>query len=95
MILLKIVIFALEYRYVFGSLVFGVLYDKLNKLLLLAFTSFWFAVCTCVKPWCSLFPVMIVVSFLAGTFCGGLDTGMLGLVSSNYFCPATVLNHYV
>ena len=59
-----------------GSLVFGVLYDKFNKLLLLAFTSFWFAVFTCVKPWCSLFSVMIVVNLLAGTFCGGLDTGM-------------------
>ena len=62
-------------RYVAGSLVFGVLYDKLNKLLLLAVSTFGFAVFNCLTPWCSLFPVMLVIRFIGSAFCGGLDTG--------------------
>ena len=62
-------------RYVVGSLAFGVLYDKLNKLLLLAVSTFGFALFNGAKPWCTLYPVMLVVNFLTGAFCGGLDTG--------------------
>ena len=58
-----------------GSLAFGVLYDKLNKLLLLAVSTFGFALFNGAKPWCTLYPVMLVVNFLTGAFCGGLDTG--------------------
>lgn len=61
--------------YVVGSLVFGVLYDRLNKLLILAFSTFGFAVFNGAKPWCSLYPVMLLIQFLVGAFCGGLDTG--------------------
>ena len=62
-------------RYVTGSLVFGVLYDKLNKLVLLAISTFGFAVFQCAQPWCVMFPVMLVDRFFGGAFAGGLDTG--------------------
>ena len=65
------------FRFVAGSLVFGVLYDKLNKLMMLASFTFLFAVFQCVTPWCSPFPLMIVANFLSRAFAGGLDTGII------------------
>ena len=62
-------------RYVAGSLIFGVLYDKLNKLLMFAAITFGLAVSDAARPWCSLFPAMLVMQCLGGVFRGGLCAG--------------------
>ena len=63
------------FRYVAGSLVFGVLYDKFNKLLLLTVCTIGLAVFHGVQPWCTIFPGLLVVRVFGGAFAGGLDTG--------------------
>ena len=58
-----------------GSLLFGVLYDRYNRHIMLAVCTFGFAVFNGVKPFCSVFPVMVAVQLLNYIFSGGLDTG--------------------
>ena len=60
-----------------GSVLFGVLYDKFNRHLLLAVCTFGFAVFNGVKPFCNVFAVMIAAQLMNDIFCGGLDTGRL------------------
>ena len=64
-------------RYMVGSLLFGVLYDRYNRHIMLAVCTFGFAVFNGVKPFCSVFPVMVAVQLLNYIFSGGLDTGRL------------------
>ena len=60
-----------------GSLLFGFLYDRLNRHILLVVCTFGFAVFNGVKPFCSFFPAMIAVQLVGYAFSGGLDTGVL------------------
>ena len=61
--------------YLVGSLVAGVVYDKLNKSLLLLLTVLGLAVTTVAVPWCSPYTLMLAIHFVASLFAGGLDTG--------------------
>ena len=61
--------------YLVGSLVAGVVYDKLNKSLLLLLSVLGLAVTTIALPWCSIYAMMITIHFLVSFFGGGLDTG--------------------
>ena len=62
-------------RYITGSILFGALYDKFNRLTLLIISSFIGAVFQCIQPWCSMFPVMLIVRFIASLFSGAMETG--------------------
>ncbi|XP_045169901.2 sodium-dependent glucose transporter 1A-like [Mercenaria mercenaria] len=61
--------------YLIGSFFGGILYDRFNKMLLIAFSTLIMAVSTGVLPWCKWFPLMLVVRFISGIGAGGLDTG--------------------
>ena len=61
--------------YLVGSLVAGMVYDKLNKSLLLLLTVLGMAVTTVALPWCTIYGMMIAVHFVVSVFGGGLDTG--------------------
>lgn len=61
--------------YLVGSLVAGVVYNKLNKSLLLLLTVLGLAVTTVAVPWCSPYTLMLAIHFVASLFAGGLDTG--------------------
>ena len=70
-------------RYITGSILFGALYDKFNRLTLLIISSFIGAVFQCIQPWCPMFPVMLIVRFIASLLSGGMETGeQFELVSS-------------
>jgi FHS family Na+ dependent glucose MFS transporter 1 len=60
--------------YLVGSLVAGVVYDKLNKSALLLLTVFGLGVSTVILPWCSLYGLMIAIHLICSIFGGGLDT---------------------
>ncbi|XP_045169469.2 sodium-dependent glucose transporter 1A-like [Mercenaria mercenaria] len=64
-----------SFGYLSGSLVGGILYDKLNKVLLLAVSSLGSGICTLFTPYCSALPWMLFIKFAGGFFFGGLDTG--------------------
>ncbi|KAH3718200.1 hypothetical protein DPMN_060999 [Dreissena polymorpha] len=61
--------------YVLGSFLGGVLYDRFDRLLLLALSCFLMGLSTGFVPYCESFPLMLIMRFLAGLGCGGLDTG--------------------
>ena len=67
------------YRYMLGAIIFGILFDRLNRHLLFAVCTFLFAVFNGVKPYCNQFYVMVAVQLVGYVFCGGLDTGLLKL----------------
>ncbi|XP_076461019.1 sodium-dependent glucose transporter 1A-like [Babylonia areolata] len=60
--------------YLVGSLVAGVIYDKLNKSLLLLLSVVGLAVSTAILPWCSLYSLMITIHVVSALFAGALDT---------------------
>ncbi|XP_033761423.1 sodium-dependent glucose transporter 1-like [Pecten maximus] len=61
--------------YMVGSLLSGILFDRLNKhLLVCSFTVCGF-VNFIIIPWCYRYELMIVVQFCRGMFGGGLDAG--------------------
>ena len=79
-----------------GSLLFGVLYDRYNRHIMLAVCTFGFAVFNGVKPFCSVFPVMVAVQLLNYIFSGGLDTGRFlnaQGVKISYCIPVCYLTH--
>ncbi|XP_052245601.1 sodium-dependent glucose transporter 1B-like [Dreissena polymorpha] len=57
------------------KLVIRVLYDRFDRLLLLALSCFLMGLSTGFVPYCESFPLMLIMRFLAGLGCGGLDTG--------------------
>ncbi|KAK7484908.1 hypothetical protein BaRGS_00023828 [Batillaria attramentaria] len=57
-----------------GSLVSGLIYDKLNKSILLFSCVFGMAAATIATPWCSIYGLMITAFFLSSFFGGGIDT---------------------
>ncbi|XP_060569281.1 sodium-dependent glucose transporter 1-like isoform X2 [Ruditapes philippinarum] len=61
--------------YLCGSLIGGILYDKLNKVLLLAGSSFGFGVSILLTPYCSSLAAMLFIKCAGGFFFGSLDTG--------------------
>ncbi|XP_053374264.1 sodium-dependent glucose transporter 1-like [Mercenaria mercenaria] len=61
--------------YMVGSFLSGILYDRFNKVLLIAFYAVVLSVFTGLVPWCQWFSVMMVVKFICGLAAGGLDTG--------------------
>ncbi|XP_070210245.1 sodium-dependent glucose transporter 1B-like [Littorina saxatilis] len=60
--------------YLVGSLVAGVVYDKLNKSLLLLVCVLGMGVTTVALPWCAIYAMMIFIQFMVSLFGGGLDT---------------------
>lgn len=52
----------------------GVLYDKLNKLLLLTITSLGTGIALLSTPFCTNLWLMLSAKFATGFFSGGLDT---------------------
>lgn len=61
--------------YLVGSFIGGILYDRFNKLLLLAFSVLFMAVFTGIIPWCRSFSLMLAMRFISGLGAGGADTG--------------------
>ncbi|KAL3832495.1 hypothetical protein ACJMK2_024134 [Sinanodonta woodiana] len=61
--------------YLAGSLIFGILYDKFNRLLLLFLVIMGTSLAGGIAPWCSQFPLMVTMRAIAGACAGGLDTG--------------------
>ncbi|XP_052248788.1 sodium-dependent glucose transporter 1-like isoform X4 [Dreissena polymorpha] len=61
--------------YLLGSIIGGVLYDRFDKLLLIALSCFLMGLSTGFVPYCESFPLMLTMRFLAGLGAGGLDTG--------------------
>ncbi|XP_060573550.1 sodium-dependent glucose transporter 1-like isoform X2 [Ruditapes philippinarum] len=64
-----------SFGYLCGSFIGGILYDKLNKVLLLAVSSFGSGVSMLLTPYCSSLAAMLFIKFAGGFFFGGLDTG--------------------
>ncbi|XP_045169363.2 sodium-dependent glucose transporter 1-like [Mercenaria mercenaria] len=58
-----------------GSAITGILYDKLDKLLLIIGSIIGTAVTIAAIPWCSYFWLMMVVKCLSGMLTASLDTG--------------------
>ncbi|KAK3596319.1 hypothetical protein CHS0354_031651 [Potamilus streckersoni] len=63
------------FGYLTGTLIFGVLYDRFNRLLLLFLSILGASIGSGTTPWCSNFPLMIAVRIISGVFFGGIDTG--------------------
>lgn len=61
--------------YLVGSLLAGVIYDKINKSFLLIGLVLGLSLTTIALPWCSLYGLMITAFFFCSLFGGGLDTG--------------------
>ncbi|OWF41584.1 Sodium-dependent glucose transporter 1A [Mizuhopecten yessoensis] len=60
--------------YMAGSLLSGLLYDRLNKFLLLWLFLVGLAGSVSLIPWCTHYVVMLAVQFLVGIFQGCIDT---------------------
>ncbi|XP_076461713.1 sodium-dependent glucose transporter 1A-like [Babylonia areolata] len=60
--------------YLVGSLLAGMIYDKLNKSLLLLLSLVGLAVSTAILPWCYLYSLMITIHAVVNLFVGILDT---------------------
>ena len=65
--------------YLVGSLVAGMVYNKVNKSLLMLLTVMGLAVTTVAIPWCSPYALMVAIHFVASLFAGGIDTGWLSV----------------
>ncbi|KAL3832493.1 hypothetical protein ACJMK2_024132 [Sinanodonta woodiana] len=68
--------------YLAGSLIYGVLFDKFNRILLLFLVVLGISLAGGIAPWCSLFPLMVTMRAIGGTFSGGLDTGANTVIAS-------------
>ena len=62
--------------YLFGSIVGGLLFDKLNQDCLLSFALMLTAVGTALAPWSKNFMWLMVLFAFQGVSMGFLDTGM-------------------
>lgn len=58
-----------------GCLVYGLIYDRYNRLVIMAICSIGTALATLLIPFLLYYPVMVGLRFIAGFFCGGVDTG--------------------
>jgi FHS family Na+ dependent glucose MFS transporter 1 len=61
--------------YLLGSLVAGIVYERVNKSVLLGASVAGMAAVTAVIPICSPYVLMIAMQFLCSCFKGALDTG--------------------
>ncbi|KAK6192282.1 hypothetical protein SNE40_003778 [Patella caerulea] len=68
--------------YLCGSLISGVLYDRLNKRLLLGLILVFMAVTVAVLPLCSPYGLMLVIFWANSCFMGGMDTAGNALLVS-------------
>ncbi|KAH3716278.1 sodium-dependent glucose transporter 1A-like [Dreissena polymorpha] len=59
--------------YLLGSFVFGLLFDRFNRLLMLSTVTSLSAVAIAAMPWCSQFPLMVAINLVSGFFTGGID----------------------
>jgi len=62
--------------YLLGSLTLGLMFDRLDKLLLVLFPLVGIGVTLAIIPWCAPYGLMIVIHWFKGLFSGGLDAGM-------------------
>ncbi|PVD30383.1 hypothetical protein C0Q70_09648 [Pomacea canaliculata] len=60
--------------YLVGSLTAGMVYDKLNKSLLLIMSLLGLSFTTIALPWCSPYVLMIMIHFLCSMCAGSVDT---------------------
>lgn len=63
------------FRYLVGSFLGGILYDKFNKILILALSSLCIGLTVTVTPFCSTLPWMLAIKFAGGASCGAFDVG--------------------
>ncbi|KAK3603651.1 hypothetical protein CHS0354_017367 [Potamilus streckersoni] len=68
--------------YLAGSLIYGVLYDKFNRLLVLFLMVMGMSLAGGIAPWCSLFPLMVTMRAISGACVGGLDAGANAMISA-------------
>ena len=68
----------------------GVLYDRFNKVLMIALSSIMLSVFTGVTPWCKWFSLMMVATFMCGFGSGWLDAGITKLVVLTYLLISSV-----
>lgn len=61
--------------YLTGSVIAGFLSRRVNGQLLLVFACLGFGLLSIVKPWCSIYEVMILVNVFCGVAGGIQDTG--------------------
>ncbi|KAL4221951.1 hypothetical protein ACF0H5_018002 [Mactra antiquata] len=59
--------------YMIGALSAGFLFDRVNRLLVLAAASVFHAICFSLYPWFSSFPVMLAISASSSLFSGSID----------------------
>lgn len=64
-----------SFGYMLGSFLGGILFDRINRLLLLVGVTTLSAFAVTAYPWCNTFPAMLAVSFFSGLFTGGIDVG--------------------
>ncbi|PVD19262.1 hypothetical protein C0Q70_19748 [Pomacea canaliculata] len=60
--------------YLIGSLTAGVVYDKLDKSMLLIMSLLGLSFTTIALPWCSPYALMIAIHFICSLFGGSVDT---------------------
>lgn len=68
--------------FVVGSLFCGILYDRVNRLVIMFVCTFGVGICSVCLPHSKTFPIMITVRVVTGLFCGGIDTGANTIVPS-------------
>ncbi|KAL3832492.1 hypothetical protein ACJMK2_024131 [Sinanodonta woodiana] len=68
--------------YLAGSLIYGLLCDKLNRQLLLFLIVLGMSLASGISPWCSLFPLMVTMRAIGGACAGGLDTGANAVIAA-------------
>ncbi|XP_045170284.2 sodium-dependent glucose transporter 1A-like [Mercenaria mercenaria] len=61
--------------YLVGAFIGGLLFDRMNRLLLLVVVTILNALAIAAFPWCSTFPSMLAINFFSGVFNGGMDVG--------------------
>ncbi|XP_060569476.1 sodium-dependent glucose transporter 1-like [Ruditapes philippinarum] len=61
--------------YLLGAFIGGLLFDRMNRLLLLIIVTILNALAIAAFPWCSTFPTMLAINFFSGLFNGGMDVG--------------------
>ncbi|WAR12927.1 MFS4B-like protein [Mya arenaria] len=84
--------------YVAGCLISGVLFDRLDKIVLLGnrveillLASFGMSACSAATPFVTSYPILLGLRVLTGVFCGGIDTVIFSLRSLgvNSLVPST------
>ncbi|XP_052806478.1 sodium-dependent glucose transporter 1-like [Mya arenaria] len=59
--------------YMTGAFVFGLLFDRLNRMLVMVAVTTLSGFAIAVMPWCSTFPWLVVINVVSGFFTGGID----------------------